>query len=57
MIDSKVKKTPIHVLLMDKDNRNLDLLKYKLGTLRITQKSRKWRAQISITIPTVEGLG
>lgn len=41
MIDGKVKKTPIRALLMDKKNRNFDLLKHKLGTLRITQKSGK----------------
>lgn len=40
---------------MDKENRHFDLLKHKLGTLRITQKSRKWLAQISVTIPTIEG--
>ncbi|MGG3998178.1 transposase, partial [Aneurinibacillus thermoaerophilus] len=34
-----------------------DLLKHKLGTLRITQKSGKWIAQISVTIPTGEGTG
>jgi len=57
MIDGKAKKTPIRALLVDKKNRNFDLLKHKLGTLRITQKSGKWIAQISVTIPTVEGTG
>ncbi|OAH58623.1 transposase [Domibacillus aminovorans] len=57
MINGKAKKTPIRALLIDKDNRNFDLLKHKLGTLRITQKSGKWMAQISVTIPTVEGTG
>ncbi len=57
MMDGKVKKTPIRALLIDKENRNFDLLKHKLGTLRITQKSGKWMAQISVTIPTVEGTG
>lgn len=57
MIDGKVIKTPIRALLADKNNRNLDLLKHKLGTLRITKKSNKWMAQISITIPTIQKTG
>ncbi|MGG2065522.1 RNA-guided endonuclease InsQ/TnpB family protein [Bacillus sp. S14(2024)] len=55
--DGKVKKIPIRALLVDKLNRNFDLLKHKLGTLRITQKSNKWIAQISVTIPTSEKAG
>lgn len=57
MIDGKTKKTPIRALLVDKDNRNFDLLKHKLGTLRITQKAKKWIAQISVTLPTIEETG
>ena len=57
MIDGKTKKTPIRALLVDKDHRNLDLLKHKLGTLRITKKSGKWMAQISVTIPTSQRTG
>ncbi|MEH6947390.1 transposase [Bacillus sp. JJ634] len=57
MVDGKAKKTPIRALLVDKDNRNFDLLKHKLGTLRITKKSDKWMAQISVTIPTVQNTG
>ena len=57
MIDGKTKKTPIRALLVDKDHRNLDLLKHKLGTLRITKKSGKWMAQISVTIPTSQITG
>lgn len=57
MIEGKVKKSPVRALLTDKENRNFDLLKHKLGTLRITQKSGKWIAQISVTVPTVEGTG
>ena len=57
MIDGKAKKTPIRALLVDKDNRNFNLLKQKLGTLRITKKSNKWVAQISVTIPTVKKTG
>lgn len=57
MIDGKATKTPIRALLVDKDNRNFDLLKHKLGTLRITKKSKKWIAQISVTIPTVQSTG
>jgi IS605 OrfB family transposase len=57
MIDGKAKKTPIRALLVDKDNRNFDLLKHKLGTLRITKKTNKWIAQISVTIPTTQKTG
>ncbi|MGE7947422.1 RNA-guided endonuclease TnpB family protein [Lysinibacillus sp. NPDC093688] len=57
MIDGKATKTPIRALLVDKDNRNFDLLKHKLGTLRITKKANKWIAQISVTIPTSEKTG
>ncbi|MFD0715255.1 RNA-guided endonuclease TnpB family protein [Paenibacillus sp. GCM10027626] len=57
MVNGKAAKTPIRALLIDKDNRNFDLLKHKLGTLRITQKSNKWIAQISITVPTSEKTG
>lgn len=57
MTNGKAKKTPIRALLVDKDNRNFDLLKHKLGTLRITQKSGKWIAQISVTIPTIDKTG
>jgi IS605 OrfB family transposase len=57
IVDGKTKKTPIRALLVDKDNRNFDLFKHKLGTLRITRKSDKWIAQISVTIPTVQGTG
>lgn len=57
MIDGKAKKSPIRALLVDKKNRNFDLLTHKLGTLRITQKANKWIAQISVTIPTNEKTG
>lgn len=57
MINGEAKKTPIRALLVDKDNRNFNLLKHKLGTLRITKKSNKWIAQISVTIPTVQKTG
>ncbi|MCE7792797.1 transposase [Salipaludibacillus sp. CUR1] len=57
MIDGKATKTPIRAVLVDKDGRNLNLLKHKLGTLRITKKANKWIAQISVTIPTVQGTG
>ena len=57
IIDGKATKTPIRALFVDKDNRNFDLLKHKLGTLRITKKANKWIAQISVTIPTVQGTG
>lgn len=57
MVDRKTKKTPIRALLVDKDNRNFDLLKHKLGALRVTKKSNKWIAQISVTIPTTQKTG
>ncbi|MDZ5610206.1 transposase [Bacillus pseudomycoides] len=57
IIDGKAKKVPVRALLIDKHNRNFDLLKHKLGTLRITKKSNKWIAQISVTIPTTEKAG
>uniref|UniRef100_UPI003006E9A9 transposase n=1 Tax=Bacillus sp. 2205SS5-2 TaxID=3109031 RepID=UPI003006E9A9 len=52
MVEGKSKKVPVRALLTDKDNRNFELLKHKLGTLRITRKSHKWIAQIAVTIPT-----
>lgn len=57
MVNGKAKKTPIRALLVDKDNRNFTLLNHKLGTLRITKKSHKWIAQISVTIPTTQKSG
>lgn len=57
MVNGKATKTPIRALLVDKDNRNFELLKHKIGTLRITQKSGKWMAQISVTIPTIKETG
>ncbi|QDQ00753.1 IS200/IS605 family element transposase accessory protein TnpB [Lysinibacillus fusiformis] len=57
MIDGKAKKMPIRALIVDKHNRNFDLLKHKLGTLRITKKAEKWIAQISVTISTSEKTG
>ena len=57
MVDGKVKKTPIRALMVDKDNRNYRLLNHKLGTLRISKKANKWIAQISVTVPTVQGTG
>lgn len=57
MMNGKATKTPIRALLVDKHNRNFDLLKHKLGTLRITKKANKWIAQISVTIPTAQGTG
>jgi len=57
MINGGAKKTPIRALLVDKKNRNVDLLKHKLGTLRITKKSSKWIAQIAVTIATAKKTG
>lgn len=57
MVNGKATKTPIRALFADKDNRHFDLLKHKLGTLRVTKKANKWIAQISVTIPTIQGTG
>nr|WP_225941974.1 transposase [Sporosarcina limicola] len=57
MVNGKSTRLKIRALLIDKENRNFDLLKHKLGTLRITKKSHKWVAQIAITIPTIEKKG
>lgn len=48
------RKIPIRAKLIVKNNRTLELLKHKLGTLRIIKKSNKWIAQVSVTIPTIE---
>ncbi|MDF9504274.1 transposase [Bacillus cereus] len=57
MVNGKSTRLKVCALLTDKYNRNFDLLKHKLGTLRITKKSTKWIAQISVTIPTKEKTG
>ncbi len=57
IINGKSTRLKIRALLVDKHNRNFDLLKHKLGTLRITMKSNKWIAQISVTIPTNKKTG
>jgi IS605 OrfB family transposase len=57
MLNGKAKKVPVRALLIDKDHRNFDLLKGKLGTLRITKKTNKWIAQISVTIQTNKDTG
>ena len=57
MVNGKSTRLKVRALLVDKENRNFDLLKHKLGTLRITKKSNKWMAQISVTVPTNEKTG
>ncbi|KMP74376.1 transposase (plasmid) [Bacillus wiedmannii] len=57
MVNGKSTRLKVRALLNDKYNRNFELLKHKLGTLRITKKSAKWIAQISVTIPTNEKTG
>jgi putative transposase len=57
MINGKSTRLKVRALLIDKNNRNLDLLTHKLGTLRITKKSDKWSAQISVTLPRSEKAG
>ena len=54
IVEGKSNRVKIRALFIDKDNRNFDLLKNKLGTLRVTKNSGKWVAQISVTIPTTE---
>ncbi|PFL22108.1 transposase, partial [Bacillus cereus] len=56
-VNGKSTRVKIRALLSDKNNRNLNLLKHKLGTLRITKKSNKWIAQISVTLPTNKRTG
>ncbi|TBX72855.1 transposase, partial [Bacillus mycoides] len=56
-VNGKSTRLKVRALLIDKNNRNLNLLKHKLGTLRITKKSNKWMAQISVTLPTNERAG
>lgn len=51
-VDGRSKRIPIRVQWNEKNNRFQELMKGKRGTLRITQKSHKWIAQISVTIPT-----
>jgi len=57
MVNGKSTRFKIRALLTGKYNRNFELLKHKLGTLRITKKSAKWIAQMSVTIPTNEKMG
>ncbi|MCR6850445.1 transposase [Bacillus sp. IBL03825] len=57
MVNGKSTRLKIRALLVDKNNRNYNLLKHKLGTLRITKKSHKWINQISVTIPTIKKTG
>lgn len=56
MVNGKSTRFKIRALLTGKYNRNFELLKHKLGTLRITKKSAKW-IQMSVTIPTNEKMG
>ncbi|MGG1166625.1 RNA-guided endonuclease InsQ/TnpB family protein [Bacillus mycoides] len=56
-INGKSTRLKVRALLIYTNNRNLNLLKHKLGTLRITKKSNKWIAQISVTLPTIEKTG
>ncbi len=56
-VNRKSTRLKVRALLIDKYNHNCELLKYKLGTLRITKKSAKWIAQISVTIPTNKKTG
>ncbi|OLR27180.1 RNA-guided endonuclease TnpB family protein, partial [Bacillus cereus] len=57
MVNGKSTRLKVRALLTDKHNRNFDFLKHKLGTLRITKKSGKWIAQMSVTVPAIEKTG
>ncbi len=57
MVNGKSTRLKVRALLPNKYNRNFNLLKHKLGTLRITKKSAKWIAQISVAVPTIEKTG
>ncbi|MGG1664655.1 RNA-guided endonuclease TnpB family protein, partial [Brevibacillus sp. NRS-1366] len=57
VVNGKSTRVKVRALFIDKDNRSFDLVKHKLGTLRVTKKSGKWVAQISVTIPTTEKTG
>ena len=57
MVEGKSKRLKIRALFIDKDHRNVDLLKHKLGTLRVTKSSGKWIAQIAVTMPITEKTG
>ncbi|MHC2835579.1 transposase [Bacillus sp. F9_6S_D1_P_5] len=57
MVNGKSTRLKVRALLTDKNNSNLNLLKHKLGTLRITKKSNKWMAQIAVTLPKNETVG
>lgn len=49
--DGKCKRISVNAIITD---RQRELLKNKLGTLRISKKSGKWIAQIAVTIPDSE---
>ena len=51
MVDGKSKRVSIKANIND---RAKDLLKSTLGSLRITRKNKKYMAQISVTMPSVE---
>ncbi|OWZ83860.1 hypothetical protein [Natranaerobius trueperi] len=47
-INGKSKQSAVKVILTEYQQ---NLLKNKLGTLRITKKSNKWIAQVCVTVP------
>lgn len=51
MINGKSKKISFKAII---DDRAKELLKYTLGILRITKKNKKYMAQISVTIESME---
>lgn len=57
LVEGKSKRVKICALFIGRDHRNADLLKHKLGTLRVTKSSGKWVAQIAVTMPTTEKTG
>ncbi|KQY79609.1 transposase [Paenibacillus sp. Root52] len=57
MVEGKSNRVKIRTLIIDKDHRNVELLKHKRGTLRVTKSSGKWVAQIAVTMPITEKTG
>nr|WP_145405624.1 RNA-guided endonuclease TnpB family protein [Paenibacillus xylanexedens] len=57
LVEGKSRRVKIRALFIGKDHRNVDLLKHKRGTLRVTKSSGKWVAQIAVTLPTTEKTG
>lgn len=57
MIDGVVRKTEIALDWSHLSDTQKEYLQHKLGTVRIVQKNKQWRAQFSITVPTTAKMG